>query len=94
MEDPRKKMRVSDELFYELFQENVYSDISESKYSSDSEINLKISSGGEQSVTSDKVENLSNNSSMQPDIWANSGAGRPHFPFTGKPGINVDLDLQ
>jgi hypothetical protein len=56
---------------------------------SDSEINVKISLGGEQSVSCDEAENISNNSSMQPDIWANSGTERPHFPFTGKPGINV-----
>jgi hypothetical protein len=37
------KMRVSDEcVFYELLQENEYSDISESEYSSDSEIKVKI----------------------------------------------------
>jgi hypothetical protein len=29
---------------------------------------------------------------MQPDVWANSGAEQPHFPYTGKPGINVDLE--
>jgi hypothetical protein len=29
---------------------------------------------------------------MKPDIWANSGAERPYFPFTGKPGVNVDLE--
>jgi hypothetical protein len=29
---------------------------------------------------------------MQPNLWANSGAKRPHFPFTGKPGKNVDID--
>jgi hypothetical protein len=56
----------------------------QSEYSSDSEINVKISLGDEQSVSS--------NSSMEPDAWANSGAERPHFPFTGKPGINVDLE--
>jgi hypothetical protein len=28
---------------------------------------------------------------MQHGIWAKSGAEQPHFPFTGKPGINVDL---
>jgi hypothetical protein len=39
---PSKKMRVSDEVLYELLQENEYSDISESEYSSDSEINVKI----------------------------------------------------
>jgi hypothetical protein len=36
MAGPSKKMRQSDEeLFYELLQENEYSDISESEYSSD-----------------------------------------------------------
>jgi hypothetical protein len=45
-------------------------------------------SGGEQSVSSDEAENISDNI-MQPEIWANSGAEQPHFPFSGKPGINV-----
>jgi hypothetical protein len=49
-------------------------------------------SGGEQSVSFYEEENVSDNSSMQPDIWENSGAERPRFPFTGKPGINVDLE--
>jgi hypothetical protein len=29
---------------------------------------------------------------MQPDVWVNSGAEWQHFPFIGKPGINVDLE--
>jgi hypothetical protein len=49
-------------------------------------------SGGEQSVSSDEAQNVSDDSSMQPDVWANSGAERPHFPFTGKPGIDIDLE--
>jgi hypothetical protein len=36
-----------------------YSDIPESEYSSDSEINVKISSCGEQSVSYDEEENVS-----------------------------------
>jgi hypothetical protein len=93
MAGPNKKMRVSDdEVFCELLQENEYSDISESEYSSDSEINVKILSGGEQSVSSDEAENVRNSRSMQADVWANSDAVRPRFPFTGKPGINVDLE--
>jgi hypothetical protein len=28
---------------------------------------------------------------MRHGIWAESGAEQPCFPFTGKPGINVDL---
>jgi hypothetical protein len=44
-----KNMCVSDEeVLYEMYQENECSDISESKYSSDSEINVKILLCGEQ----------------------------------------------
>jgi hypothetical protein len=50
---------------------------------------VKISSGGEQS---NEAENVSDNSSMQPDVWAISDAELPRFPFIGKPGINVDLE--
>jgi hypothetical protein len=46
---PNKKIHVSDEeAFYKLLRENEYTDISESEYSHDSEINVKISSGSEQ----------------------------------------------
>jgi hypothetical protein len=79
-------------VFYELLQENEHSDILESEYNSDSEINVKMSSNGEQSVSSDDAENVSDNNSMQPDTWATSGAEQPRFLFTGKPGINVDLE--
>jgi hypothetical protein len=58
-------MRVShEEVFYELFQENEYSDISDSEYCSDSEVNVKILSGGEQTVSSDEAENVSDSSSV------------------------------
>jgi hypothetical protein len=60
-------------------------------YSSDSEINVKILSCGGQRVSCDEEENVSDNSSMWHGIWARSGAKQPYFPFTGKPGINVDL---
>jgi hypothetical protein len=79
-------------MLYELLQENEYSDIFESEYSSDSEMNVKISSCGEQSISSDEEESVSDNSSMQNGIWAKSGAEQSRFPFTGKPGINVDLE--
>jgi hypothetical protein len=79
MAGPSKKMHATDgEVSYDLLEENEYSGISEGK------INAKISLAGEQSV--------SDNSSMQPDLQANSCAEGPHFPFTGKPGINVDLE--
>jgi hypothetical protein len=43
---------------YELLQENEYSNILVRDYSSDGEINTKISSGGEQSISSDEEENV------------------------------------
>jgi hypothetical protein len=62
---PSKMMCVRDEeVLYELLQDNEYSDISEGKYSSDSEINVKISSCGEQSVSSDEEGNVSDYRSM------------------------------
>jgi hypothetical protein len=79
---------VSDEkLLYELLQENGCSDMSVSECSSDSEINVKISSCCEQSVSSDEEENVSDNSSIQHGIWTKSGSGRRCFPFTAKPGL-------
>jgi hypothetical protein len=53
---------------------------------------VNILLGGKQSASSDEAENVRNISSVHSDIWANSGAERPHFSFTGKPGINVDLE--
>jgi hypothetical protein len=76
----------NEEVLYELLQENEYSNISESAYSSGSKINVKILSCNEQNVSSDEGDNLSDNSSMQHDIWAKSGAEQQRFPFTGKPG--------
>jgi hypothetical protein len=60
MAGPSKMMRVGDEVFYKLLQENEYSCISKSEYISASEINVKILLGGEQSVSSDEAENFSN----------------------------------
>jgi hypothetical protein len=75
MAGPRRRMHLSDEEeICELLQENGYSDITESKCSSDSEINGKIFSGGEQSVSSDEEESVSDSSSMRGGILAKSGA--------------------
>jgi hypothetical protein len=40
MVGPSKKMSVSDKVLHELLQKNEYSEISESEYSSGSEINV------------------------------------------------------
>jgi hypothetical protein len=62
MAGPSRKMRVSDEVvLYDMLQENEYSDISESICSSDSEVNVKILSCGEQNISSDEEENVSDN---------------------------------
>jgi hypothetical protein len=60
--------------------------------SSDSVINVKILSCDEQSVSSDKEENVSDKCNMQHGIWTKSGAEWPCFPFTAKPGRNVDSE--
>jgi hypothetical protein len=74
MADPSKKLYASDEeVLNKMVQENEYSDISERKYSSDTEMNVKILSC-EQSGSSEEEENVSNNSSMLHDIGAKSGA--------------------
>jgi hypothetical protein len=73
MAGPSKKIHASDEVLYELLQENECN-TSKSEYSSDSEINVKISSCGEQSVSSDVEENIGDNSSMLHGMWAKSGA--------------------
>jgi hypothetical protein len=87
-----KMIHMINEVLYVMLQENEYSDISGSKYSSDSEINVKILSCGGKSVSSDEVESVSDNSRMQHGIWTKSGTDCPCFPFTGKPGINVYLE--
>jgi hypothetical protein len=74
MADPSKKMCVSHEVLYKLLQRNECSDISESEYSSDSEINVKFSSCG---FSSDEEENVSDSSNMQHGIWAKSDAEGP-----------------
>jgi hypothetical protein len=53
---------------------------------------VKILPYGEQSISSDEEENVSDNSSIQHGIWAKSGAKGPHFPFTCKLGVNVDFE--
>jgi hypothetical protein len=54
-------MRVSDEVLCEMLQENEYSDISESEYSNDSEINVRIRHVVSRVVSSDEEQNVSDN---------------------------------
>lgn len=56
-------------MLYDLLQENFYSDITESRYTSDNEINVKNMSCCEQNASSDEEGNVSDSNSMQPGIW-------------------------
>jgi hypothetical protein len=61
---------------------------------SENSVNILSSSCGKGCVSfyKKKKENVSDNSSRQHGIRAQSDAERPRFPFTGKPGINLDLE--
>jgi hypothetical protein len=48
-------------------------------------------SGSEQSDSSDD-EVVNDDSDMQHGARTKVGAERPRFPFSGKPGLNVDLE--
>jgi hypothetical protein len=74
MAGPGMKMHVSDEVSCELLQKNEYSNISESEYCENSDINVESSLYGEKSVSSVEEENISGNSNMQREIWAKSDA--------------------
>jgi hypothetical protein len=74
MADQGKEICMSGDVLYELWQENKNSNISESKYSTDSETNVTVLSCGEQSVSTDEKENVSDNSTMRQSIWEKSGA--------------------
>jgi hypothetical protein len=53
-----------------------------------------MSSGSEQKANSDDEDSANDNSDMQHDTWTTVSIDRLHFPFSGKPGINVDLENQ
>jgi hypothetical protein len=80
MAGPSKKMRVNDEVFYELLKG--MNTVIFQRVNIVVTVNVKLSLGGEQGVSSDEAENVSDNSSMQSDVWANLGAECPHFSFT------------
>jgi hypothetical protein len=54
-----KEIYMSNKVRYELLQKNENTDISESKYSTDSERNVTILSYGEESVSNEENENIS-----------------------------------
>jgi hypothetical protein len=95
MVGPSKKQKcLSDEELSELLYNCEVSDILESEFSDDSYTNVGMTSGSEQRENSDDEDNANNSSDMQHNTWTWVGAERPHLPFSGKPGINVDLEDQ
>jgi hypothetical protein len=49
-------------------------------------------SDSDQSDSSDDEDNVTDDSDMQYEAWTELGAERPHFPFSGKPGLNGQLE--
>jgi hypothetical protein len=74
------------------FCKRINSDISERKCNGNSEINVKILSCDEESVSSDEKENVSDNTACSMTYGQKSGDEQPHSPPIGKPDMNVDLE--
>jgi hypothetical protein len=53
---------------------------------------VKVSSSGEESVSCDEEDNLSDDSGIQHDVCTKSVAERPRVAFTGKYGINTNSE--
>jgi hypothetical protein len=90
-------MRLDDEdICDELCTEDEFSVNSESEFSGDSDCDsdmvMEFLSGSEQSDSSDDEDDVNDDSDMQHGTWAKVGAERPRFPFSGKPGLNFDLE--
>jgi hypothetical protein len=79
------------EVLCELLQNDECNDIFEREYNSNSDMNVKMPSYGKQCVIFDE-DNANDGSSMHHGIWTKSGAKQPHFPFTGRPGMNIVLE--
>jgi hypothetical protein len=70
------------------------SDILESGFSDDSDMDEDMSSVSEQRENSYDEDNANDSSDMKDDAWMRVGTERQCFPFSGKPGISVDLEDQ
>jgi hypothetical protein len=86
----KKQKHLSDDELSKLLYNHEPSDISESEFSDDSDMNVNMLSHSEQQATSDG-DSANDNRDMQHDTWTRIDIERPCFPFSGKPGINVDL---
>jgi hypothetical protein len=81
-------MRLDYEICDELWNEDEFSDDSDCDY----DTVVKFLPDSEQSDSSDDEDNVNDDSDMQHGTWTKVGAERPHFPFSGKPGLNVHLE--
>jgi hypothetical protein len=89
----RKQKHLGDELS-ELLYNLEPSYILRSEFSDGSDMDVDVSSNGEQRANSDVEDNAYDSSDMQLNTWTRVGIERLHFHFSGKPGINVDLEDQ
>jgi hypothetical protein len=53
---------------------------------------MKMNLVSEFSDGSDEEDNVNEGSGMQHKTWTKVGAEQPHFPFSGKPELNVHLE--
>jgi hypothetical protein len=58
------------------------------------DMNVDILSGNEQREHFYDEDSADDNSDRQYNTWRSVGTERPHFSFSGKPDINVDLENQ
>jgi hypothetical protein len=74
-------MRKDDEICYELWNEDEFSDDSDC----DDDMVVKFLSDSEQSDNSVDEDNVNDDNDMQHETWTKVGAELPRFPFSGKP---------
>lgn len=92
MSNRYKRKNLNDEQLVEIVNNNDESELSDFEFSEDSDnegINTNnISENEDEADSSDEeVE-----TEMQHGTWTNIGKERPRFPFTGKPGLNVEIE--
>nr|CAD7575868.1 unnamed protein product [Timema californicum] len=92
MAGPSKRAKIlSDKELNDLLHDNELSDISESECSSDSETNVEISSGSDNDSEEDVIGE-DGDCNIHHGTWTKVGTERPRFPFSGQPGLKVQLE--
>jgi hypothetical protein len=90
MAGPSKSMRLDDDELWDELQKE-FSVNSESEFSDDSDCDMVVKplSGSEQSNSSGDKDYVNAGSDMKHGTWTKVGAERPHFPFSGRPGLKL-----